>query len=139
MNALQKLITRGATSQSVVLRAQVQASMPIVSASVNSGSTAGLVLKYHRLGDPTAPDGGVSVPLTSTGVGAGLSIPFSAGCVMAIWDGYVRADIPDAAFASAVGVNNVLITASATGIVFTGCMVELTDGNVISASTPQKY
>jgi hypothetical protein len=134
MNALQKLVTRGATDQSVVLRAQNQISF--VPQTSFQPSAAGTVVKYHRLNDPTAPSGGVSVALTSI---AGLSVAHTDGAVHPIWDGYVRVDVPDAAFAKAVGVDQVLITAQATGVIFTGCMVQMTDDESIAKSTPQRY
>lgn len=134
MNALQKLVKRGSTNVSVVLRAQNLISF--VPQTSFQPSAAGTVLKYHRLGDPTAESGGTSVALTSI---AGLSVAHTDGAMHPIWDGYVRADIPDAAFANAVGVNSVLVTASATGVVFTGCLVQLTDGDKIEAATPDRY
>lgn len=137
MSALQKLVTRGATSQSVIMRAQNQISF-VPQTSVASGATAGLVVKYYRLGDLAGDGGGTSVALVSFG-GPATSMGFSAGGVAAIADGWVRLDIPDAAFANAVGVNNVLVTATATAVIFTGAMVQLTDGDKITASTPGRY
>jgi hypothetical protein len=134
MNAVQKLVPRGATNVSVILRAQNQISF--VPQTSFQPSAAGTVLKYHRLGDLTAESGGTSVALTSI---AGLSVAHTDGAMHPIWDGYVRVDVPDAAFANAAGVNDVLITAQATGIIFTGALVQLTDGPKISASTPERY
>ena len=134
MNALQKLVKRGATNVSVVLRAQNTISF--VAQTSFQPSAAGTVLKYHRVGDVSCVVGGNSVALTSI---ADLQTAHSDGAMHPIWDGYVRCDIPDAAFADANGVNSVLITASATGIIFTGCLVQLTDGAKIEAETPQKY
>jgi hypothetical protein len=134
MNALQKMVPRGSTNVSVILRAQNQISF--VPQTSFQPSAAGFVLKYHRLGGTAGESGGTSVAPTSI---AGLSVDHTDGAVHPIWDGYVRADIPDAAFANADGVNDVLITAQATGIVFTGALVQLTDGEKIKAATPQRY
>lgn len=138
MNALQRQLVRGSTGVSVLMRAQNQISF-VPQTSVASGATAGLVLKYYRVGDLAGDPGGTSVALVSFG-GPATSMGFSAGGVAAIADGYVRCDIPDAAFANAAGVNSVLITASATAVVFTGCVVQLIDaGSEPQASTPKKF
>ncbi len=134
MNALQKLVKRGSTNVSVILRAQNQISF-VPQTSIQP-SVAGFLLRYHRLGGTASDSGGVPISFTSI---AGLSVEHTDGAVHPIWDGYVRVDVPDAAFADAVGVNDVLVTAQATGVIFTGCLVQLTDGEKISASTPQKY
>lgn len=137
MNALQRQVPRGSTGVSVILRAQNQISF-VPQTSVATGATAALVVKYYRLGDLTGDGGGTSIALNSFG-GPATSMGFSSGCMQAIADGYVRMDVPDAAFANAVGVNSVLVTATATGVIFTGCLVQLTDGDKISASTPSRY
>lgn len=129
MNALQKQVRRGATGVSVILRAQNAISF-VPQTSV-SEATAGLVLKYYRL--PTGIDGGTSIAPVSI---ANLSNAHNPGGIKHIADGYYRVDVPDAAFALASGVNDVLVTGAATGIHFTGCMVQLVDGEGNPAPTP---
>jgi hypothetical protein len=137
MNALQKQVRRGATAQSVVLRAQTGPATSFNPEVSVSEATTGLVLKYHRFGDSTAVDGGTSIAPVSI---AGLSASHNPGGIKHVAFGCYRIDVPDAAFAKAVGVNEVLVTASATGIVFHPVLIQLVDGDrAVQASTPQSY
>lgn len=131
---LQRLIPKGAVNQSLHLRVQNQISF--VAQTSFMPSAAGLIIKYHRLGDPTQDAGGVSVALTSI---ANLSVPHTDGAVIPVWDGFIRVDVPDAAFAKVPGCDQVLITLSATAVISPGCLVQLTDGDQVTSATPKVY
>lgn len=129
---LQSMIPKGSTGQSVYLRVQNQISF--VPQTSFMPSVAGLVVKYHRMGDPTQTDGGVSIALTSI---ANLSVAHTPGGLIPIWDGFVRFDIPDAACAKTPNVNKVLVTLAATGVFSYGCLIQLTDADpVVGNRTP---
>lgn len=133
MNAIQQ-VRRGQTKVSVFLRAQLQASMPIASTSIGD-ATSGLVIKYHRIGNGV--DGGTSVVPVSI---ANLSNAHNPGGIKHIADGYYRVDLPDAACAIAEGVDQVLVTATVTGSVFTGRVIQLVSGDRSPlATTPERY
>lgn len=70
-----------------------------------------------------------------------LSSAWAAGGVEPIAEGYYRIDVPDAAFAKAVGVNSVLIHAKYPGNVFCeGAFVTLVDSDKAPyAKTPEVY
>lgn len=128
---LQKLVRKGSTSQSVVLRAYNQISfVPQTSLGV---STAGLVLRYYRV------QGGTDfVSFAQTALGS-LSSSFSAGGWIAIADGFYRVDVPDAAFARQTGVDHVLVDAVSTTNVFDGAMIQLIDGKNITSDTAENF
>ncbi len=128
---------KGTTSQSVLMRFANQISfVPSISMGF---STSGLELSYMRVGSY----GGQSVgPISFAAVSlVGVSSAYNSGGITQLLNGWARVDVPDAAFAKAVGVNGVLITGSATGIVCTEpVFVTLVDGvNSPFASTPQVY
>lgn len=129
---MQKIFPKGTTSREVVIRVINQ-----LSSGPNTGvdeTTSGLVLSYRR-------DGEIAVSIAiSNATLSFLTSPWTAGGIQHIDSGYYRVDVPDAAFAKAVGVNNVLITGTLTGgNRVEGCMIQLTDTNVITASTPNSY
>ena len=131
---LQRLIPKGSVDQSVHLRVQNQISF--VPQTSFMPSAAGLVIKYHRLNDPTQDAGGVSIALTSI---ANLSVAHTDGAVIPIWDGFIRVDVPDAAFAKKPGVDQVLITLSATGVISPGCLVQLTNDDPVVSNANKVF
>lgn len=134
---LQLMIPKGSTKVSVRVRAFGLSTWPLPSTSL-SDQTAGLVLKYDRYtaaggGDV---DGGTSIVPVSL---ANLSQPWNAGGIKHIADGFYRIDLPDAACAKAVGVNQVLITGSATAQRFEGILIELIDADPNVFFSPKVY
>lgn len=126
-------IQKGSTSQSLTIRIANQISF-VPQTSV-SDATSGLVAKYWRNG--TTYDVAITVVSLTN-----LSASYNSGGIKAITDGWYRFDVPNAAFARENGVDGVLITLSATGMVSGGIMVELTDANpytLTPQSTPEKY
>lgn len=112
--AISRTITKGATSQSVELRAVTTATgTPVTITS----ATAGLALWYRRGGT------GLKVAITASDL-ALLSTAWADGGLLLIGDGVHRLDVADAAFAT--GAPNVTIGGSATGINIEPCDVQLT-------------
>lgn len=133
MTPMMQTVVKGAVSESVLIRLQHQSSMT-PQTSVSEG-TAGLVIRYWR--DTNAFEVSIA-PVSLTD----LSATYNPGGIKHIADGWYRLDVPNAAFAKAAGVNNVLITASVTAMISGGCFVTLVDGSVggpYGGSTPQVY
>lgn len=101
-------ILKGATDQSTVLRF-IDSADGTPETGVTD-ATDGLALWYRR-------EGGLKVAITPASLAA-LDTAHTDGGVEHISDGYVRIDVPDAAFAS--GADGVLIGGSATGMVAIG-------------------
>lgn len=129
MTPLSFTVVKGATSTSVLVRLYNQISfVPQLSVSE---ATAGLVAKYWR--NTNAFDVSIA-PVSLTD----LSATYNSGGIKHIADGFYRIDVPNAAFTKAPGVNNVLITVTATGVISAGAMVTLVDGDRAPyAFTPQ--
>lgn len=135
MNApLQEMYQKGATSKSVVVRI-VQLSVAIggdTPAVSMDETTSGLVLRYRREGE-------IATSIAPAALSF-LTSSWTAGGFEAIGDGHYRVDVPDAAWAKAAGVNNVLITGAVTGGRVEGCMIQLVDGaRSPNAATPEVY
>ena len=132
------MVKRGTTQNSILLRFQNQISF--VPQTSLTAATAGLIVKYYRVGDGTAD---VSIACTSL---ATLSSSWTSGGFATINNGFVRLDVPDAAFAdspnltgTSARVNQVLVFAEATGVISPGAMIQLIDGDTIMGTTPKKY
>lgn len=113
------MMKKGSTSQGVVLR--------IIDASDGTPetgvvfNTAGIDLWFRR-------ENAFSVDITE----AVLTTPdledtWETGGFLHINDGYYRLDVPDAAFASAAGVDHVMIGGTVTGMIVIGVWILLTD------------
>lgn len=107
-------IDKGATSQSIWLRALDADGQPVTSIAYNS---SGIDIWYMR-------DGAASVDVTEVTLAA-PSTAWATGGFVHINDGYVRLCIPDLALAT--GVNKVLVGGTATGVVFEGAAIDLMD------------
>ena len=134
MAQISRRVKRGSTSQSVVVRLQNQISF--VAQVSASDATAGLVMKYWKLGGRSFD---VSIAPVSI---ADLSSAFNSGGIKHIANGWYRVDVPDAAFATGDSAYGVLVTVEATAVISDGAFVELTDYNPqtnVAQSTPEKY
>jgi len=112
-------IQRGSADQSVVLRI-IDESTGIPETGV-LWNTAGIDLWYRR--EVATKTSIVEATLAT------LDAAHADGGFLAIGDGYYRLDLPDAAVASAAGVNGVMVGGAVTGMIVIGCYVELTAYN----------
>jgi hypothetical protein len=116
-------ILRGSTDQSVVIRIiDSTAGTPETEVVYN---TSGIDLWYRR-------EGATKTSITEATLAA-LDTAHSDGGIIHIGDGYYRLDLPDAAVASAAGVNGVMIGGTVTGMIVVGCYVPLTAYNPYDA------
>jgi len=116
-------IQRGSTDQSVVLRI-IDESTGIPETGV-LWNTAGIDLWYRR-------EGATKTSIVEATL-ATLDAAHADGGFLAIGDGYYRLDLPDAAVATAAGVNGVMVGGAVTGMIVLGCYVELTAYNPYDA------
>lgn len=134
LNPIQYKIKKGATSQQIWLRFANQISF--VPQTSISEATAGLVIRYHR---GSTLDAVSIAPVSITN----LSSSHNPGGIKHVVDGFCRVDIPDAVLANGGPLlNRVIISASATGVVSGGAIIELTDFNPQTnntQSTPEVY
>lgn len=108
-----RIIAKGATSQSVILRAKTTATgVPVTITS----ATAGIALWYRR-----GLAAKVALAVSDLAL---LTTAWTASGLLLIADGVHRLDVADAAFAT--GVDEVTIGGSATGIDIEPCIVQLT-------------
>jgi hypothetical protein len=121
MASQSRIITKGATSQSVNIIAYTTATG--ARATITSAS-AGLALWYRR-------QGAAKVAISASDLST-LADAFSAGGLLVIADGDHRLDVADAAFAT--GVNQVEIGGSATGITIESVCVQLTSVDLQDAT-----
>lgn len=116
-------ILRGSTDQSIVIRI-----IDSTDGTPETGvvyNTSGIDLWYRR-------EGATKTSITEATLAA-LDSAHSDGGIIHIGDGYYRLDLPDAAVASAAGVNGVMIGGTVTGMIVIGCYVTLVAYNPYDA------
>ena len=123
------IFTKGATSQAIELYiVDSTDGTPETGVVFNS---AGIDLKYRR-------KDAVVVSITEAALTSpALTDTWESGGFLEIGNGVYRLDLPDAALASAAGIDRVVVFGTVTGMVVLPVTIHLTAFDLSTASTPQ--
>ena len=123
------IFTKGATSQSIELYI-----VDSTNGTPETGvlwNTAGIDLKYRR------KDAAVVSITEAALTSPALTDTWETGGFLEIGNGVYRLDLPDAALASAAGIDRVVVFGTVTGMVVLPVTIHLTAFDLSTASTPQ--
>jgi hypothetical protein len=124
---LQKMVRKGQTKNSVLLRVVNQISMVPQTSLPETSFT----IRYWRHGQ------GFEVSLAPVSI-TDLSAAHNPGGIKHVVDGIYRVDVPDAAFVK--GADGVVITGAHPANLVFPCLIQLIDGGETPfAATPQVY
>ena len=123
------IFTKGATSQSIELYI-VDSTTGVPELGV-LWNTAGIDLKYRR------KDAAVVSITEAALTSPALTDTWETGGFLEIGNGVYRLDLPNAALASAAGIDRVVVFGTVTGMVVLPVTIHLTAFDLSTASTPQ--